>query len=125
MQNKNKSLEAYTRKLFEAYIDDKYKEVNYCKSDLTRHLILLKTVEYCTADKQLTFEHLVDFIPAKIASRSHKINCINELCEKSILERKENMNDKRSTLIAPTKKILEQYSDMHQQFRDVIKLFAE
>ena len=70
MINNKKSLEAYTRKLFEAYIDDNYKEINYCKSDLTRHLILLKTIEYSTAGKELTFEHLVDFIPAKIASRS-------------------------------------------------------
>jgi len=123
MKNNIKSLEAYTRKLFEAYIDDNYKEVNYCKSDLTRHLILLKTVEYCTGGRELTFEHLVDFIPAKIASRSHKINCINELCEKGILERKENTHDKRSTIIAPTQKILDQYADMHKQFRDVIKLF--
>ena len=35
----------------------------------------------------------LSFIPAKIASRSHKINCINELCEKGILERKENIQD--------------------------------
>ncbi|NKA01688.1 MAG: hypothetical protein EBV81_06770 [Proteobacteria bacterium] len=125
MINNKKSLEAYTRKLFEAYIDDNYKEINYCKSDLTRHLILLKTIEYSTAGKELTFEHLVDFIPAKIASRSHKINCINELCEKGILKREENINDKRSKLISPTKRILDQYSHMHQQFRDVIKLFAE
>jgi hypothetical protein len=107
MKNNIKSLEAYTRKLFEAYTNDNYKEVNYCKSDLTRHLILLKTVEYCTGGRELTFEHLVDFIPAKIASRSHKINCINELCEKGILERKENTHDKRSTIIAPTQKILD------------------
>jgi len=125
MINNKKSLEAYTRKLFEAYIDDNYKEINYCKSDLTRHLILLKAIEYCTAGKELTFEHLVDFIPAKIASRSHKINCINELCEKGILKREENINDKRSKLISPTKRILDQYSHMHQHFRDVIKLFAE
>ena len=123
MKNNIKSLEAYTRKLFEAYIDDNYKEVNYCKSDLTRHLILLKTVEYYTGGRELTFEHLVDFIPAKIASRSHKINCINELCEKGILERKENTQDKRSTIIVPTQKILDQYAHMHKQFRDVIKLF--
>ena len=123
MKNNIKSLEAYTRKLFEAYTNDNYKEVNYCKSDLTRHLILLKTVEYCTGSRELTFEHLVDFIPAKIASRSHKINCINELCEKGILERKENTHDKRSTIIALTQKILDQYADMHKQFRDVIKLF--
>ncbi len=123
MKNNINSLEAYTRKLFEAYIDDNYKEVNYCKSDLTRHLILLKTVEYCTGGRELTFERLVDFIPAKIASRSHKINCINELCEKGILERKENTHDKRSTIIVPTQKILGQYAHMHKQFRDVIKLF--
>ena len=67
-------------------------------------------IEYFCGNKKLTFEKLIDYIPSKHGSRSHKINCINELCDKGILQRVENLTDKRSTIIQPTAHILKLYS---------------
>ena len=101
--------ELYIKNLFYTYTDDKFKEVNYCRADLTRHLMLLKTMEYDLGNRPLRFEDLVDAIPANVCSRSHKVNCINDLCERGIFERTENPEDKRSTIIKPSKKTNDQY----------------
>jgi len=96
--------ELYVKNLFYTYTDDKFKEVNYCRADLTRHLMLLKAMECDLGNRPLRFEDLVDAIPANVCSRSHKVNCINDLCDRGIFERKENPEDKRSTIIKPSKK---------------------
>lgn len=114
------TLEPYTKKLFETYTDEIYNDINFFRSDLTRHLIVLKCIEYFCGHKNLTFEKLIDYIPAKNGSRSHKINCINELCERGILQRVENLDDKRSTIIQPTLKILKLYSKLHYSYKKIL-----
>ena len=113
-------LEPYTRKLFETYTDETYKDINYFRSDRTRHLIFLKCMEYFCGKKELTFEKLIDYIPLQYGSRSHKINCINEMCDRGILQRVENVSDKRSTIVQPTAYILKLYSKLHYSYKQIL-----
>lgn len=113
-------LEPYTRKLFETYTSETYKDINYFRSDRTRHLIVLKCMEYFCGKRKLTFEKLIDYIPLQYGSRSHKINCINEMCDRGILQRVENINDKRSTIIQPTAYILKLYSKLHYSYKKIL-----
>lgn len=125
-KNLNKDIplpELYVKNLFHTYVDDIFWEVNYCRADLTRHLMLLKAMEYDLGNRPLRFEDLIDAIPAKICSRSHKVNCINDLCERGIFERKENSEDKRSTIIKPSKKTNDQYLRIFNFYKNTIKLF--
>ena len=115
--------ELYIKNLFYTYTDDKFKEVNYCRADLTRHLMLLKTMEYDLGNRPLRFEDLVDAIPSNVCSRSHKVNCINDICDRGIFERKENPEDKRSTIIKPSKKTNDQYLRIFNFYKNTIKLF--
>ena len=113
-------LEPYTRRLFETYTDETYKDINYFRSDRTRHLIVLKCMEYFCGKKDLTFEKLIDYIPSQYGSRSHKINCINELCDRGILQRVVNLHDKRSTIVQPTTYILKLYSKLHYSYKQIL-----
>jgi len=115
-----KFLEPYTKKLFETYTDEICKDINYFRSDLTRHLIVLKCKEYFCGKKELTFEKLIEYIPSQNGSRSHKINCINELCDKGILQRIENLKDKRSTIVQPTDNILKLYSKLYHAYKQIL-----
>ena len=115
--------ELYVKNLFYTYTDDRFKEVNYCRADLTRHLMLLKAMECDLGNRSLRFEDLVDAIPANVCSRSHKVNCINDLCERGIFERTENPEDKRSTIIKPSKKTNDQYLRIFNFYKNTIKLF--
>ena len=113
-------LEPYTKKLFETYTDESYKDINYFRSDLTRHLIVLKCIEYFSGKKELTFEKLIEYIPSHNGSRSHKINCVNELCARGILQRIENLNDKRSIIVEPTTRILKLYAKLHYSYKKIL-----
>jgi hypothetical protein len=113
-------LEPYTRKLFETYTDETYRDINYFRSHRTRHLIVLKCMQYFCGKKELTFEKLIDYIPLKYGSRSHKINCINEMCDRGILQRVENINDKRSTIVQPTFYILKLYSKLNYSYKKIL-----
>ena len=115
--------ELYVKNLFFTYTDDNFKEVNYCRADLTRHLMLLKAMEYDLGKRSLRFEDLIDAIPHNICSRSHKIHCINDLCERGIFERRENPNDKRSTLIAPAKITSDQYLRLWHLYKTTLQLY--
>ncbi len=90
-------LEPYTKKLFETYTDESYKDINYFRSDLTRHLIVLKCIEYFS-----------------------EINCVNELCERGILQRIENLNDKRSIIVKPTAHVLKLYAKLHYSYKKIL-----
>ena len=115
--------ELYVKNLFFTYTDDNFKEVNYCRGDLTRHLMLLKAMEYDLGKRLLRFEDLIDAIPHNVCSRSHKVHCINDLCERGIFERRENPNDKRSTLIAPAKITSDQYLRLWQLYKTTLLLY--
>jgi len=115
--------ELYVKNLFFTYTDDNFKEVNYCRADLTRHLMLLKAMEYDLGKRLLRFEDLIDAIPQNVCSRSHKVHCINDLCERGIFERKENPNDKRSTIIAPSKKTSDQYLRLWNLYKTTLQLY--
>ena len=115
--------ELYVKNLFFTYTDDNFKEVNYCRGDLTRHLMLLKAMEYDLGKRSLRFEDLIDAIPQNICSRSHKVHCINDLCERGIFERRENPNDKRSTLIAPAKITSDQYLRLWHLYKTTLQLY--
>ena len=115
--------ELYVKNIFFTYIDDNFKEINYCRADLTRHLMLLKVMEYDLGKRLLRFEDLIDAIPHNVCSRSHKVHCINDLCERGIFERRENPNDKRSTIIAPSKKTSDQYLRLYNLYKTTILLY--
>jgi len=115
--------ELYVKNLFFTYTDDNFKEVNYCRADLTRHLMLLKAMEYDLGKRSLRFEDLVDAIPQNVCSRSHKVNCINDLCDRGIFERRENPDDKRSKLIAPSKKTSDQYLRLWDLYKTTLQLY--
>ena len=115
--------ELYVKNLFFTYTDDNFKEVNYCRGDLTRHLMLLKAMEYDLGKRLLRFEDLIDAIPHNVCSRSHKVHCINDLCERGIFERRENPNDKRSTIIAPAKKTSDQYLRLWHLYKTTLQLY--
>ena len=115
--------ELYVKNLFFTYTDDNFKEVNYCRGDLTRHLMLLKAMEYDLGKRLLRFEDLIDAIPHNVCSRSHKVHCINDLCERGIFERRENPNDKRSTLIAPAKITSDQYLRLWHLYKTTLELY--
>ena len=115
--------ELYVKNIFFTYIDDNFKEINYCRGDLTRHLMLLKVMEYDLGKRLLRFEDLIDAIPHNVCSRSHKVHCINDLCERGIFERRENPNDKRSTIIAPSKKTSDQYLRLYNLYKTTILLY--
>jgi hypothetical protein len=115
--------ELYVKNLFFTYTDDNFKEVNYCRADLTRHLMLLKAMECDLGKRSLRFEDLVDAIPQNVCSRSHKVNCINDLCDRGIFERRENPDDKRSKLIAPSKKTSDQYLRLWDLYKTTLQLY--
>jgi hypothetical protein len=120
-------LEPYTKRLFETYTDETYKDINFFRSNRTRHLIVLKCIEYFCGKKDLTFEKLINYIPSQHGSRSHKINCIKEMCDRGILQRIDNLYDKRSTLIQPTTYIIKLYSKLHYSYKEILydfKTFA-
>ena len=85
--------------------------------------MLLKAMECDLGNRLLRFEDLVDAIPANVCSRSHKVNCINDLCDRGIFERTENLQDKRSTIIKPSKKTNDQYLRLFNLYKNTIKLF--
>jgi hypothetical protein len=85
--------------------------------------MLLKAMEYDLGKRSLRFEDLIDAIPHNVCSRSHKIHCINDLCERGIFERRENPNDKRSTLIAPAKITSDQYLRLWHLYKTTLQLY--
>ena len=84
---------------------------------------LAEAIALGVVDSGATFEDLIDAIPSNVCSRSHKVNCINDLCERGIFERKENPEDKRSTIIVPSKKTNDQYLKIFNFYKSTIKLF--
>ena len=99
----------YTHGLFETFLNDKLKNINYCRTEVTRKLILLKVIEYFCNNKKLSNETLINLIPDNISSRSHRINCINDLCDKKILKKEQDSSDKRVSLISPTTLTLNEF----------------
>ena len=61
----------YTHGLFDTFLNDKLKNINYCRTEVTRKLILLKVIEYFCNNKKLSNETLINLIPDNISSRSH------------------------------------------------------
>jgi hypothetical protein len=99
----------YTNGLFDTFLNDKLKNINYCRTEVTRKLMLLKVVEYYCTNKKLSNENLINLIPDNISSRSHRINCINDLCDKKILKKEQDHEDKRVSLISPTTLTLNEF----------------
>ena len=64
-------------------------------------------------NENLTIEKLINIVPQSMASRSHTINVVNELCKKNILFKETHNEDKRSKLIYPSNSILEEYSQFY------------
>ena len=110
----------YTQKLIDTYTAEYYHDINYCRADLTRHLILLRSVNFYVAKKDLTFEKLIDFIPDYLGSRSHKIQCVNDLCNRKILERKKVSKDKRLVNIYPTERTMSLYCELHLSYKNTL-----
>ena len=99
----------YSHGLFDTFLNDKLKNINYCRTEVTRKLMLLKVVEYYCTNKKLSNENLINLIPDNISSRSHRINCINDLCDKKILKKEQDHEDKRVSLISPTTLTLNEF----------------
>ncbi len=115
-----KIVEHYTQKLIDTYTAEYYHDINYCRADLTRHLILLKSVNYYVSKKDLTFEKLINFLPESLGSRSYKIQCVNDLCHRKILERKKVSKDKRLINIYPTEHTLNLYCELHLSYKNTL-----
>jgi hypothetical protein len=99
----------YTHGLFDTFLNDKLKNINYCRTEVTRKLMLLKVIEHYCINKKLSIESLINLIPDNISSRSHRINSINDLCEKKILKKAQDPEDKRVSLISPTTLTLNEF----------------
>lgn len=110
----------FTHGIFDSFLNDKLKNINYCRTEVTRKLILLKVVEYYCTNKKLSNENLINLIPNNISSRSHRINCINDLCDKKILKKEQDLKDKRVSLISPTTLTLNEFV----QYFESIKLIV-
>jgi len=116
----SKTIEHYTQKLIDTYTAEYYRDINYCRADLTRHLILLKAVNFYVSKKSLTVEKLINFIPDYLCSRSHKIQCVNDLCHRKILERKKISKDKRLINIYPTERTFNLYCELHLSYKNTL-----
>lgn len=116
----SKTVIHYTQKLIDTYTIEYYRDINYCRADLTRHLILLKAVNFFAAKKDLTFEKLINFIPDNISSRSYRIQCVNDLCKRKILERKKVSKDKRLINIYPTEQTMNLYCELHLSYKNTL-----
>ena len=110
----------YTHELFETFFNDKLKNINYCRTEVTRKLILLKVIEYFCINKKLSNETLINLIPDNISSRSHRINCINDLCDKKILKKEQDSKDKRVSLISPTTLTLNEFVQYFESISAII-----
>ena len=116
----SKTVIHYTQKLIDTYTAEYYRDINYCRADLTRHLILLKAVNFYAAKKDLTFEKLINYIPDNISSRSYRIQCVNDLCKRKILERKKVSKDKRLTTIYLTEQTMSLYCELHLSYKNTL-----
>ena len=116
----SKTVIHYTQILIDTYTAEYYRDINYCRADLTRHLILLKAVNFFAAKKDLTFEKLINYIPDNISSRSYRIQCVNDLCKRKILERKKVSKDKRLTTIYPTEQTMNLYCELHLSYKNTL-----
>ena len=116
----SKTVIHYTQKLIDTYTAEYYRDINYCRADLTRHLILLKVVNFYAAKKDLTFEKLINSVPDNISSRSYRIQCVNDLCKRKILERKKISKDKRLTTIYPTEQTMNLYCELHLSYKNTL-----
>lgn len=110
----------YTHGLFETFLNDKLKNINYCRTEVTRKLILLKVIEHFCINKKLSNETLINLIPDNISSRSHRINCINDLCDKKILKKEQDIEDKRVSLITPTSLTLTEFVQYFESISGII-----
>jgi type I restriction enzyme S subunit len=72
------------------------------------------------AKKDLTFERLINFIPENLGSRSYKIQCVNDLCDRKILERKKVSKDKRLINIYPTERTMNLYCELHLSYKNTL-----
>jgi hypothetical protein len=104
-----KGISHFTHGIFDTFLNNNLKNINYCRTEVTRKLILLKVVEFYCNNKKLSNENLISLIPDNISSRSHRINCINDLCNKNILKKEQNPEDKRVSLISPTVSTLNEF----------------
>jgi len=121
-QKLKEGMSYYTHGLFDTFLNDKLKNINYCRTEVTRKLILLKVIEYFCNNKKLSNETLINLIPDNISSRSHRINCINDLCDKKILKKEQDSEDKRVSLISPTTLTLNEFV---QYFESVSKIVTQ
>lgn len=117
-----KDMSLYAHGLFDTFLNDNLKNINYCRTELTRKLILLKVIEYYCTSKKLSNENLINLIPDNISSRSHRINCINDLCDKKILKKEEDPQDKRVSLICPTVTTL---AEFNQYFESIFTIVTQ
>jgi hypothetical protein len=117
-----KGISHFTHGIFDTFLNNNLKNINYCRTEVTRKLILLKVVEFYCNNKKLSNENLISLIPDNISSRSHRINCINDLCDKKILKKEQDPEDRRVSLITPTSLTL---SEFVQYFESVSAIVTQ
>ena len=108
-----KNFASYADKIINSYAINEYKNVNFVRSDNTSQVMTLFCISKFLKNENLTIEKLINIVPQSMASRSHTINVVNELCKKNILFKETHNEDKRSKLIYPSNSILEEYSQFY------------
>jgi hypothetical protein len=115
-----KGMSLYTHGIFDTFLNNNLKNINYCRTEVTRKLILLKVVEFYCNNKKLSNENLISLIPNNISSRSHRINCINDLCDKKILKKEQDPEDRRVSLITPTSLTLSEFVQYFESISAIV-----
>ena len=108
-----KNFVSYADKIINSYAINEYKNVNFVRSDNTSQVMTLFCISKFLKNENLTIEKLINIVPQSMASRSHAINVVNDLCKKNILFKETHSEDKRSKLIYPSKSILEEYNQFY------------
>jgi len=110
LKNDNlKNFSVYAIRLIEGFVDNKLSMVNYVRSDNTSQIITLLCIYNFLLNKSITVDNIIKTVPHRIASRSHAISTLNKLCKKEILIKQICSKDKRSKIILPSVKLLEEY----------------
>jgi hypothetical protein len=115
-----KGISHFTHGIFDTFLNNNLKNINYCRTEVTRKLILLKVVEFYCNNKKLSNENLISLIPDNISSRSHRINCINDLCDKKILKKEQDPEDRRVSLISPTVSTLNEFAQYFDSISRIV-----
>jgi hypothetical protein len=95
---------------------DKYKAITYFRQSPAGWLLMLKIMEYYSADKHLYVEQLIKEIPFSVASRLSVFAIIDTAAKRGFLEKKNSVIDKRKKEIIPSQSFVDEYKNWLTNF---------